>query len=44
MWEKDQKGFLSGFVARRMISRFETRLNRFGYSLLDVERADALAK
>jgi hypothetical protein len=44
MWKKDLNGFLSGIVAKRMIKRFETRLNRFGYSLTDLERADSIAE
>ena len=42
MWKKDRAGFLSGLVTRNMVNRFETRLDRFGYSLVDLERADSI--
>lgn len=41
-WQKDHLGFLSRFVARKMVNRFESRLSSFGYSLIDLERADAV--
>ncbi len=44
MWKKDINGFLSGIIAKGMIKRFETRLNRFGYSLTDLERADPISE
>ena len=44
MWKKDLSGFLTGMVARSMISKFEKRLNRFGYSLIDLDRADSIAE
>jgi hypothetical protein len=34
MWEDYQKGFFSGFLARRIIKKYEAKLNEFGYSLL----------
>tara|TARA_A100001015_G_scaffold297866_1_gene379872 strand:- start:2034 stop:2798 length:765 start_codon:yes stop_codon:yes gene_type:complete len=34
MWEKYQKGFFTGFMAQRIIKKYENKLNEFGYSLL----------
>lgn len=39
-WRKDQQGFFSGITTKSLINRFETRFNRFGYSLVDLNRAD----
>jgi hypothetical protein len=44
MWNRDLNGFLSGIVTKNMIKKFEPRLNRFGYSLIDLERADSISK
>lgn len=44
MWREDLNRFFSGIIAKRMLKRFETRLNRFGYSLIDLERADPITE
>jgi len=41
-WKNDLSGFLSSLSARLIIKRFESRLNRFGYSLIDLELADPI--
>ena len=41
-WQRDLDSWFSGFSSRRLISRFEERFNKFGYSLLDLERADPM--
>jgi len=39
MWRKDFSGVFSGRAARSVIERYETRLNPFGYSLVDLDWA-----
>ncbi len=36
-WQRDQNRFFPGFETRSMIKRFETRLNSFGYSMVDLD-------
>jgi len=36
MWEDYQKGFFTRFIARRIIKKYESKLNDFGYSLIDL--------
>ncbi len=42
MWRRDRDGLFRGTTARSMVRRVETRLNRFGYSLVDLGRADSI--
>lgn len=39
-WNRERTGFFSGGTTRKMIKQFEPRLNRIGYSLVDLERVD----
>ncbi len=34
MWEDYQKGFFTRFIALRIINKYETKLNAFGYSMV----------
>ena len=36
MWEDYKKGIFTGLIARRIIKKYETKLNEFGYSLLSL--------
>ncbi len=42
MWQRDLQGGLTRAMRRALIRRYEERLRPFGYSLLDVRRADPL--
>jgi hypothetical protein len=37
LWERNQSGFLSGLMARKIIERHEERVRCFGYSLTDLD-------
>jgi len=41
-WRNDLKGWFSAISSRPLIDRFEQRFNKFGYSLVDLHRADPM--
>ena len=41
-WNRDLNSWHAAISTRPLISRYEDRFNRFGYSLINLERADAL--
>ncbi len=41
-WTRDLNGWHSRISTRPLISRYEARFNKFGYSLVDLERAEVM--
>jgi hypothetical protein len=41
-WSRDLKSWHSRISTRPLISRYEDRFNKFGYSLIDLEQAAAV--